>query len=232
MQLVNYHTEGNVAIIKISNGKANAITHKVIDLLEIYLDKAATEKKVVILTGQTSFFSAGYDLKIMNQGADKAKALVTAGSKLTHKMLSFPMPIIAACNGHAVAKGAFLLLACDYRLGVSGDFKIGLNEVMIGMTMHHAGISMAKARLAPVFYERSVNNSEIYNPQGAVTAGFLDKIVTPEQLLPIATKIATQFSQLNLDAHAATKLRVRKAYLLDLEKAIALDSAGVIEIKG
>ncbi len=232
MQVVEYQSEQNVAVIKIKNGKANAISHEVIDLISIYLDKAAAEKKVVILTGQTGIFSAGYDLKIMKQGPEAAKALVTAGSNLTLKMLSFPMPIIAVCNGHAIAKGAFLLLACDYRLGVEGDFKLGLNEVMIGMTMHYAGIALAKARLAPVFFERSVNNAEIYSPEDALAAGFLDKIVSQEQLLPTATKIASMFSQLNLAAHAATKLRVRKENLDNLAAAIALDSAGVIEIKG
>jgi len=229
-EFVQYTVEENHAMITLSNGKANAISHEVIAGIHAALDAAETAKKVVILTGQPGMFSAGFDLKVMTQGPDAAKALVTAGSKLSLRMLSFSMPIIAACSGHAIAKGGFLLLSCDYRIGVAGAFKIGLNEVMIGMTMHHAGIAIAKARLAPVFLERSVNNSEIYNPQDAVTAGFLDAIVPADQLLPAAVKTASLFYKLHLGAHAATKLKVRQPYLEELTAAIALDKAGVIAI--
>lgn len=228
--LVNYKSEGNYAIITIANGKANAISHEVINELNSALDKAQEEKKVIILTGQQGILSAGYDLKVMKEGPNAAKDLVTAGSKLALKMLSFPLPIIAACSGHAVAKGAFLLLCCDYRIGVEGDYKIGLNEVMIGMTMHNAGIVIAKARLSSVYLERSVNNSEIYNPKDAVTAGFLDKTVPEMHLMTTAVKIAIMFGQLHKQSHAETKLKVRKAYLKELEEAIELDSNSTIAI--
>lgn len=221
--LVHYTTADNYAIIKIANGKVNAISHEVIDELNECLNKAEQDEKVVILTGQDGILSGGYDLKVMTKSADSAKELVTKGSKLSYRLLSFPTPVIIACNGHAVAKGAFLLLSADYRLGTEGEFKIGLNEVMIGMTMHHAGIEIAKGRLAPVFFERSVNNSEMYTPKDAVTAGFLDKIVPQDHLLPTAIKIAQMFGKINKVAHKNTKLKVRKNYLASLEKAIELD---------
>ena len=222
-ELVQYTSADKYAIITLSNGKVNAISHEVIDSLNSLLDKAEQEKKIIILTGQPGMFSAGYDLKSMTTSPEAALELVTKGSKLSHRMLSFPFPIIAACTGHAIAKGAFLLLSTDYRLGTEGAFKIGLNEVMIGMTMHNAGIEIAKGRLAPVYFERSVNNSEIYNPKDAVTAGFLDKIVPESHLLPTAIKIAEMFASLNPKAHAATKLKVRQNYLASLEEAIKQD---------
>ena len=228
--LVSYKSEDSYAIITIANGKANAISHELISQLNVALDKAAAKKKVVILTGQTGILSAGYDLKVMKDGPDSAKELVTAGSKLALKMLSFPLPIIIACSGHAIAKGAFLLLCCDYRIGVEGDFKIGLNEVMIGMTMHNAGITIAKARLTSIYLERSVNNAEIYSPSEALNAGFLDKIVSEEYLMSTAIKIAKMFGQLDFKAHAETKLKVRKVYLDELENAIELDNKSVIAI--
>ena len=222
-EVVNYTSEDNYAIIKIVNGKANAISNEVIEGLNAGLDKAVKENKIVILTGQPGIFSAGFDLKVMTKSPESAKELVTKGSKLSLRMLSFPKPIIIACSGHAIAKGGFLLLSADYRIGVEGDFKIGLNEVMIGMTMHHAGIAIAKARLAPIYLDRSVNNSEIYNPKDAIKAGFLDVIVSEDHLLPTAIKIAKMFSQLNEKAHAATKVKVRKSHLEAIAKAIELD---------
>lgn len=227
---VTYQSEENYAVITIDNGKANAISHEVIDGLNASLDKAATENKVVILTGKNGILSGGFDLKVMTASPKSAKELVTRGSQLSLKMLSFPQPIIIACNGHAIAKGAFLLLSADYRIGVEGAYKIGLNEVMIGMTMHHAGMAIAKARLSNVYLNRSVNNSEIFDPKQAVDAGFLDVVVPENQLLSTAVKVASMFFKLNKKAHAETKLKVRKQHLQNLEKAIQLDLESDIAI--
>ena len=229
-EFVTYQSEDNFVVITIKNGKANAISHEVIHGLNRSLDKAQQENKVVILTGQNGIFSAGFDLKVMTKSSESAKELVIKGSKLSLRMLSFPQPIIVLCSGHAIAKGAFLLLSSDYRIGVAGDFKIGLNEVMIGMTMHHAGIAIAKARLSEVYLNRSVNNAEIYNPKEAVKAGFLDMIVPEKELLSTAIKVAEMFSKLNKKAHFETKLKVRKTHLKDLEKAIELDNTMDISI--
>jgi|TARA_B110000977_G_C10863667_1_gene410784 enoyl-CoA hydratase len=229
-EFVSYQSEEKYAIITINNGKANAISHEVIAGLNESLDAAEKENKVVILTGKSGIFSAGFDLKVMTASPESAKELVTKGSKLSLRMLSFPQPIIVACSGHAIAKGAFLLLSADYRIGVEGDFKIGLNEVMIGMTMHNAGIAIAKARLSEVYLNRSVNNAEIYNSKQAVEAGFLDRIVPEEALLLTAIKIAEMSSKLNKKAHAATKLKVRKLHLEALAIAIALDLKSDISI--
>ncbi|MCD8415834.1 crotonase/enoyl-CoA hydratase family protein [Tenacibaculum dicentrarchi] len=222
--LIDYTSEENYVIITLNNGKVNAISHEVIDSLNQLLDKAEAKKKVVILTGQPGIFSAGYDLKSMTTSPESALKLVTKGSKLSHRMLSFPTPIITACTGHAIAKGAFLLLSADYRLGAEGNFKIGFNEVLIGMTMHNAGVQITKGRLTPNYVNRSVNNAEMYSPKDAVTAGFLDKIVPEIQVLPTAIKIAEMFAKLNLKAHHQTKLKVRKTALRSLKKAIKKDA--------
>lgn len=229
-EFVTYQSNDNYAIITIQNGKANAISPEVIQGIHAGLDEAEKHHKVVILTGSSGIFSAGFDLKVMTKSPESAKDLVTKGSKLSLRMLSFPKPIILACNGHAIAKGAFLLLSADYRIGVEGDFKIGLNEVMIGMTMHHAGIAIAKARLSEVYLNRSVINAEIYNPKGAVKAGFLDVLVPESELLSTAIKVAAMFSKLHSKAHAATKLKVRKEHLVNLENAIELDLQESISI--
>lgn len=229
-EFVIYQSEENYAVISIQNGKANAISHEVIEGIHACLDEAEKHQKVFILTGSSGIFSAGFDLKVMMKSPESAKELVTKGSELSLRMLSFPTPIIIACNGHAIAKGAFLLLSADYRIGVEGDFKIGLNEVMIGMTMHHAGIAIAKARLSEVYLNRSINNSEIYTPKEAVNAGFLDAIVPESELISVAISVALQMSKINFKAHAATKLKVRKEHLETIEKAIKLDLMETISI--
>ena len=175
--LISYQLEDGIATLTLNNGKVNAISPDVIAAFNAALDQAVQDRAVVIITGQPGILSGGYDLKVMTSGPQNAVALVTAGSTLARRMLSHPYPIIVACPGHAIAKGAFILLSADYRIGVEGPFNIGLNEVQIGMTMHHAGIELARDRLRKSAFHRSVINGEIFNPQGAMDAGFLDKVV-------------------------------------------------------
>ena len=222
--LVNYQLDDGVATITISNGKANALSPAVFDALNLALDRAEKDRAVVILTGQPGIFSGGYDLKEMQKGPDEATAMVTTGSRFTRRLAAFPMPIIGACSGHAIAKGAFVLLSVDYRVGIEGSFKLGLNEVAIGMTMHHAGIEIARHRLAPAHFYRSVVNAEIYGPAGAVEAGYLDEVVAPDQLMARANELARQFRQLNLKAHAQTKIKAKAEYLELLDQCILKDA--------
>jgi len=221
---VEYTLNDGVATIVIRNGKANALSHEVFEELNQALDRAEQDKAVVILTGQPGIFSGGYDLKEMQKGPEEATALVTVGSTFTRRLAAFPLPVIGACSGHAIAKGAFIMLSVDYRIGVEGNFKLGLNEVAIGMTMHHAGIEIARHRLAPAYFYRSVINAEIYSPESAMAAGFLDETVAAEQLLERANEVAQAFRNLNMKAHAQTKLKTKAGYLELLDRCIEKDA--------
>lgn len=222
-ELISYHLEDGIATLTLSNGKVNAISPDVIAAFNTALDQAVTDRAIVIITGQPGILSGGYDLKVMTAGPKEAVALVTAGSTLARRLLSHPFPVIVACPGHAVAKGAFLLLSADYRIGVDGPFSIGLNEVQIGMTMHHAGIELARDRLRRSAFHRSVINGEMFDPQSAVDAGFLDKVVAAEELQGAALAAARQLKKINMLAHKNTKLKVRKALLETLDNAIIQD---------
>lgn len=222
-ELVSYSFSDGVARLSLSNGKVNAISPAVIEAFNQALDQAEQDKAVVLISGQPGILSGGYDLKVMTSGVDAAKALVAAGSTLARRMLSHPYPVVVACTGHAVAKGAFILLSADYRIGVEGPFKIGLNEVAIGMTMHHVGIELARARLTNSAFNRSVINAEMFDPAEAVQAGFLDKVVAAEQLEAKALEMAMQLTKLNMSAHRQTKLKTRKALLELLDQSIEID---------
>lgn len=221
--LISYQLEDGIATLTLSNGKVNAISPDVIAAFNAALDQAEADRAIVIITGQPGILSGGYDLKVMTSGPQNAINLVAAGSTLARRMLSHPYPIIVACPGHAVAKGAFILLSADYRVGVEGPFNIGLNEVLIGMTMHHVGIELARDRLRKNFFNRSVINGEMFNPQQALEAGFLDAVVAPEELMNTAKAMATQMKKVNMAAHKNTKLKTRKAFLETLDAAIELD---------
>jgi enoyl-CoA hydratase len=221
--LVSYELEDGIATLALNNGKVNALSPAVFEALNSAFDRAEQDRAVVILTGQPGILSGGYDLKVMTSSPENAIALVSVGSTFSRRMLAHPFPIIVACPGHAIAKGAFLLLSADYRIGVEGAFNIGLNEVQIGMTMHHSGIEIARDRLTKPAFQRSVINGEIFNPQAALDAGFLDKVVPAGELMVVAKATATQLKKINMTAHKNTKLTARKALLETLDRAIELD---------
>ena len=226
--LISYQLEDGIATLTLSNGKVNAISPDVIAAFNAALDRAEQDRAIVVITGQPGILSGGYDLKVMTSGPQNAINLVAAGSTLARRMLAHPYPIIVACPGHAVAKGAFILLSADYRIGVEGPFNIGLNEVQIGMTMHHVGIELARDRLRKSAFHRSVINGEMFDPQGAVDAGFLDKVVPAEQLHATALAVAQQMKKINMTAHKNTKLKVRKALLDALDNAVELDKKQLV----
>jgi len=222
-ELIHYSCDQGIATLTLNNGKVNAISPAMVTAFNACLDQAEADRAIVIITGQPGILSGGYDLKVMTSGPENAINLVASGSALARRMLAHPYPIIVACPGHAIAKGAFLLLSADYRIGAEGSFNIGLNEVLIGMTMHHAGIELAKDRLTKPTFQRSVINGELFNPQGAMVAGFLDQVVAPEQLMDTALNVASLMKKINMTAHRNTKLKVRKALLAALDTAIELD---------
>lgn len=225
-ELVTYKKVKDYALLTLDNGKANAISHDVIDQFNQCLDQAEKDSLVVVITGTPGMLSGGYDLAVMRQSMESAMELVEKGSTLSKRLLSFPRPVIVACSGHAVAKGAFLLLSADYRIGIEGDFKIGLNEVAIGMTMHNAGVELARARLEPSFFNRSVINAEIFAPEGALNAGFLDLVVKPKRFEKTIDKVAKAMASLDMKAHHKTKLRARAGLLDILTDAIEKDRGG------
>ena len=145
--IVTYSCKEGVATITMDDGKVNALSHTVWDELGDAFDKAEAADAIVILQGRPGLFSGGFDLKEMGKGPEAAIALTTRGSEMARRILAFPTPVIGVSTGHCIAMGAFLMLACDFRIGADGEFKTGLNETMIGMTMHNFGIELARYRV-------------------------------------------------------------------------------------
>lgn len=222
---VSVRTVDAITIITMDDGKANALSPAMFVGLNAAFDEAEAAGGPVILTGRPGRFSAGFDLKVLSALNEESKALQRAGFELTHRMLSFPRPVVIACTGHAIAMGVFVLMSGDYRIGADGPFKITANEVLLGMTMPHTAVEVCRERLTPAEFNRAILLSEIYSPAQAVQAGFLDQIVPAESLDEAALEVATRLAALRMGAHAATKLRVREASLAAIKRAIELDAA-------
>ena len=221
--LVSCEIEKAVATIVMDDGKANLISPRMLSQLNQALDKAEKASTVVVLAGREGIFSGGFDLKILKSGVFNAFNMLIGGFSLARRLLSFPTPVVVACNGHAMAMGSFILLSGDYRIGVEGEFKIAANEVEIGLTMPHSAVEICRQRLKPAYFDRAVLLSELFNPQTAAEAGFLDQVVPEEDLQTEARRWAEKFASLNLKAHRHSKLRMRRKILSKLRWAIWAD---------
>ena len=204
--------EDGVAVVRLDDGKANAVSHAMIDALHAALDRAVGEATSVAIIGREGRFSAGFDLSVMTQGADATRGLVAAGGRLMMRVFTHPQPVVAGVTGHALAAGALLCLSCDTRIG-SADIpaKIGLNETAIGMGLPWYAIRLGEARLSKRHLQRSVVQAEIHDMAGARDAGFLDELVAADAVADTAIERARQLGQLPGSAYAFTKRRIRQA---------------------
>jgi enoyl-CoA hydratase len=211
--IVSYRLDGPVATIAMDDGKVNAMSPRMLGEVGAAFDRAEADRAVVVLTGREGVFSAGFDLPTLRAGGAESIGMVRAGFELAERILSFPFPVVVACTGHAVAMGVFLALSGDYRVGVEGNFRLAANEVAIGLTMPYPAIEILRNRLTPSAFNRAVMLAEPFSPANAVESGFLDAVVTADELAVTARTIATAASTLDMAAHAASKLRARGAML-------------------
>ena len=217
-------TVDSLSVITMDDGKANALSPTMFVALNACLDQAEVTGGPVVLLGRAGRFSGGFDLKVLGGGGEEAKALLRAGFELSHRLLSFPTPVVLGCTGHAIAMGVFLLLSGDYRIGANGPFKLAATETALGMTMPHAAIEICKQRLTPAEFNRAILLSQAYTPEQAVVAGILDAIVPAEDVESSAIEVATQLAALSMRAHTASKLRIRGESLTAIKAAVDQDA--------
>jgi enoyl-CoA hydratase len=223
---VSYALDGNVGVITLDDGKANAINHDVLQQLHAALDEAQAGASAVLLVGRPGRFSAGFDLSVMTSGDEPMRELVIAGAQLLMRLFTFPQPVVTACTGHALAAGALLLLASDHRIGADGEFKVGLNEVAIGMSLPHFAIELARYRMPPSRFDSALLG-EVFAPREAVAAGYLDRVVSPDAVVDESLALATRCAELRRGAVARTKLVARGSIVDAIEARLVADMAEV-----
>jgi enoyl-CoA hydratase len=225
---VRTEIEDDVAVLSLDDGKANALSPPVIEALQAGLDRAEKDAGAVLLLGREGRFCAGFDLSVMRGGAGAARDLVAAGAELFLRLYELPLPVVIGCSGHALAAGGVALLSADIRLGARGGFRIGLNEVAIGMTLPLFALELARARLSKRHFDRAVVHAELYDPETAVDAGFLDRIVDAEDLGEEARAEATRLASLPRAAFRNTKGRAHAGTVGLIRKTLEEDLAALL----
>ncbi len=222
---VKYDVTDGVATVVMDDGKVNVLSLRMQAAIHEALDRATADRVAVVLAGRPGVFSAGFDLDTLRAGGPDGQAMGRGGFAIAARLLSFPFPVVAACTGHAIAMGAFLLCACDYRVGAAGTYKLTANEVAIGYPVPEVAIAILRNRLTPSALNRAVTLAEVSTPDDAVVNGYLDRLVAPESVLAEAQALARTLTHLDPAAHAATKLTVRQSTLDILADALASDRA-------
>jgi enoyl-CoA hydratase len=193
-------------------------------------DPGEAEVGALLITGAPGMFSGGFDLKVIRSSPEAAGRLVTDGGALFSRMFGSEVPIVVACSGHAVAAGALLLLGADYRVGAMGDFRIGLIETEIGMVLPRWAVEMARERLSVRHLQQATVGARMYDPAGAVDAGFLDAAVAPDDLAEAALAEARRWAAFSRAAYRGQVHMNRGECLARLAEAVAADRDRVFTI--
>lgn len=221
-------TDG-VAVIDLDDGKANALGFDVIDGLGSALSAAASDDAVrsVALIGRPGRFSAGFDLAVMTSGPEQARTLLGRGAELGLQLYTFPKPVVLGVTGHALAMGAILLCCADVRIGADGPYKLGLNEVAIGMPVPAFAVGICQTRLTVSSFTRAIQLAHIHDPTEAVAAGFLDELVVDDEVRDRAVATAAELGErLHAGPFRTTRRTVRSATAeqlrVDLDRDLSL----------
>ena len=218
---MQYEVNNNIVTLTFDDGKANVVGQSFLTGINAGLDRAEKEgASAVILRGREGMFSAGFDLGEFKKGPEQGMAMVQKGFELLIRLYSCPLPLVAACTGHGIAMGAFIIMACDMRIGIRGEFKMSLPETAIGMELPPILLELTASRISRRHMTRVALLSEVYNPEQAVLAGFTDEVVEPAELEARCMAVAEKLAQLPKAQFAANKLSVRAGTLQAMQDSL------------
>lgn len=223
---VTFDISDGIAVIRIDDGKANALGHVVLDALNDALDHTA-DANAVVLFGREGKFSAGFDLAVMKDGPEAAQELTRKGAELCMRLYGFPKPVLAGSDGHALAAGALVLLSSDVRVASDTPGKIGLPETTIGMPLPVFATELARDRLSRRHFTAATLLGSTYGPDDALAVGFLDAIVPAAELEAVVLERAGEIvGSVNPAAFAATRVNTRQATIDYVRSTLAADMDG------
>jgi enoyl-CoA hydratase len=219
---VRYRTDGDVAVVTLDDGKANALSFAVLDGLEAALARAETDARAVVVTGRPGKFSAGFDLSVMTGSPQGARDLLGRGAEFGLRLYSSPLPVVLGVTGHALAMGAILLCCGDVRVGAEGPFKLGLNEVAIGMPVPRFAVELCRDRLSKRSFTNALQLAHVHDPSEALDAGFLDELVDPDRVEHRSLEVA---AELAARLHAGPFRQTRRTMRGDLTERLRAELA-------
>ena len=221
MNFISVSKEDGIATVALNRGKVNALNEALVEQLDscfVDLERDQTVK-AIIFTAQGKFFSFGFDIpEFLSYSKEAFTRYLTKFTKLYTSLFLFPKPIVAALNGHTIAGGCMLALACDSRIMTSGKAKISLNEISFGSSVFAGSVEMLKFCAGPKNAESVLYSGAMYTAEEAIQLGLIDRVSSPENLMDEARKVARDFAAKDLLAFRALKSLLRKPVAEEMVK--------------
>jgi enoyl-CoA hydratase/carnithine racemase len=220
MEYVQLSIDDGIATVAINRPKVNAINERVVsELTDVFGELALdTQVKAVILTGRGSFFSFGFDIPgFMDYPKEAFHRFIISFSELVRRIFVFPKPVIAALNGHTVAGGCVLAIACDRRVMVTGKAKIALNELTLGASVFTSIAEILKYTVGPRKAQLLLYTGKMNSAEEALSLGLVDKVVSVDDLNDAAISSAHELSGWDVFAFGSVKRLLRKEALERIE---------------
>jgi enoyl-CoA hydratase len=220
-----------ILTLRLAHGKASALDIELLEALLRELDGVADDVRAVILTGTGSIFSAGVDLfRLTREGADYVRRFLPLLSRLVRALFAFPRPVIAAANGHAIAGGCVLVLACDARLMAEGPGRIGVPELLVGVPFPAAALEVVRFAVPRDKVQSLLYTGRTLPPQEALGAGLVDEVVVPGDLLTRAHEVAGQLALIPPRTYRLTKQSLRAEALERIESTSERQDQEALEV--
>jgi enoyl-CoA hydratase len=213
-------SRGPVTVLRLRNGKANAMDVELLRQLEAtFVHEAASASGGLVLTGDGPMFSAGLDIKLLAEGGSAyIRKLLPALHDALRAAFTFPKPFVAAINGHALAGGCVLAAAADARVMARGAFKIGVTEILVGMPFPPSALGMMRHVCSPTVLQEVALTGRVWGPDEALARGLVDEVVEPASLLDRALERANAFAAVPARAFALTKRQLRSTTLEKIDR--------------
>jgi enoyl-CoA hydratase len=229
--MIDAEDRGEICVLRMVRGKGNALNADLVDALAGALDRLeASPARAAVLTGQGSVFGAGVDLpSLVEGGAAYARRFLPAMMRLFERLATYPKPLVAAINGHAIAGGAILMLTCDQRLLARGTARVGLTEVLVGVTFPAWAMEIARFATPPQHFPTVICTGRTWLPEETLARGLVDELVEPEKLLDRACEVAKELAAIPSAVFAASKLAVRRPMIESARAQAAKTDAAVLE---
>lgn len=226
MKTIEITVKDRLAIIRLNRGKSNALNGEMIAELSEMLNNIENDNNVggVIITGHTTFFSAGLDLiELYNYDEMQTKNFWIQFLSFVSQITAFRKPMVAAINGHSPAGGCVLALACDARVMADGRFIIGLNEVPVGIVVPKSIFDLYSFWLGSASASRSLLEGKLFQPQEALSIGLVDEVVNADSILTAAEKHARKYMAFEQNTWQLSKRNIRRDLLESMNADQSVD---------
>jgi Delta3-Delta2-enoyl-CoA isomerase len=213
MDFVTLHEGDGISTVTINRGKVNALNSAVVDQLRALLTTLERDRgaESVVLTGSGKFFSFGFDIpEFLSLTKEQFTDFLINFCDLYRYLFLYPKPVVAALNGHTIAGGCMLALACDYRVIVSGKAKISLNEIGFGSSVFAGSVEMLRFWTGNANATQILYSGAMFPAEEARHLGLVHEVAPDGDCLVTARKAASDLASKHLPAFASIKSLLRR----------------------